>query len=734
MFKDFKPRIYQQTILSTAVTKNTLVVLPTGLGKTFVALLLAMNRLENYPNSKVLILAPTRPLVEQHLETFLKHTTLDKEKIILFTGFVKPEKRLELWKEAKVIISTPQAVENDIISNSHLLNDISLLVVDEAHRAVKNYAYVFIAKRYMAKANHSRILALTASPGSNTEKIEEVCQNLSIEGIEVRSDDDPDVKPYVQETDVKWITVPFPEEFKVIKHFLEDCYNSKLAEIRNFGYLYGSASNYTRTTLLALQASLHSKIASGEKDYSILKSISLLAEAMKVQHGLELLETQGLTSLSKYLEKIVEQSKTTSVKAVKNLVNDLNFKSAIVQTNNLLDENVEHPKLKALNNLLEKEVSENKDVKIIIFVQYRTSIIKINQLIEGLGIKSNIFMGQAKKENTGISQKEQKEILDRFRNGDFNCLISTSVGEEGLDIPQVDLVIFYEPTSSAVRHIQRRGRTGRQEKGRVVVLVTEKTRDEASRWSAFHKEKKMHRVLNTLKNKFSGFIKPDKKLTSFIQNPKIELKIVADHREKASGIIKHLIDEGVKIQLQKLDIGDYLLSEDVVVEYKTKADFVNSIIDGRLLSQIRELKKYSKPLLIIEGEEDIYSQRNIHPNAIRGMLSTIALDYRIPIIFTKNFQDTAGLFLTILKREQDPEKKDFQMHTFKPTTLKEQQEFIISSLPGVGSTLAKPLLKKFKSVKKVINASEDNLKKINLIGDKKAQKIREVLDSEYEDS
>src|SRR3989344_4713831 len=198
MIRGFTPRLYQETIFSTAAQKNTLVVLPTGIGKTNVFLMLAAHRLKQFPNSKVLFIGPTRPLVEQYILVFRKHFDIKEDEMAVFTGFVSPGKRAEMLKSAKVIFSTPQGLENDIISGRIRLDDVSLLGVDEAHRAVGGYAYVFIAKKYQKTALYPRILALTASPGSDLEKISEVCSNLFIEEIEVRTPDDPDVKPYVQ--------------------------------------------------------------------------------------------------------------------------------------------------------------------------------------------------------------------------------------------------------------------------------------------------------------------------------------------------------------------------------------------------------------------------------------------------------------------------------------------------------------------------------------------------------
>jgi len=703
------------------------------MGKTGIALLLAAHRLTNYPKSKVVVLAPTKPLVEQHLKTFKKHFEFD-DKIILFSGFVKPEKRVLLWEDAKIVVSTPQGLENDILSNKLSLENVSLLIVDEAHRAVKDYSYVFIAKQYHSKAKHPRILGLTASPGSELSKIEDVCQNLFIEDVEIRTENDPDVKLYIQDVDIKWLEVDFPEEFKEIKNSLIASLKTKITTLRTLGYLQGDFSSHTRTSLLSLQAELRGRISSGEKDFEILKSISLLAEVMKIQHALELLESQGLEPLRKYFEKLENQSKTTSVKAVKNLLEDKDFKVARTKLEKLTKEGLDHPKLDLLKKILSEEIQKNKNIKIIIFTQYRASSSRIKDVLDELSISSKVFIGQTTKEDKGLSQKEQKEIIDLFSKGEFNCSISTSVGEEGLDIPQVDLVIFYEPVPSAIRSIQRRGRTGRLDKGKVFVLVTKKTRDEGYRWSAFHKERRMSVNLKKLKEDFKKINltkekTQDQKLNLFVEESKT--KIVVDYREKGSKVMKTLLEDGIILDLKTLEVGDYLLSDEVVVEYKTKKDFVDSIIDGRLLQQIRDLSTYLKPVIIVEGEEDIFSQRNIHPNAIRGMLSTIAVSYRIPIIFTKNHLDTAATLKIIAQREQDGEKKDFQMHTAKPLSLKEQQEYLISAIPGIGAALARPLLKEFKSPGKVINASEEALRKVKLIGEKKAKKIRELIDSDY---
>jgi Fanconi anemia group M protein len=732
--KNITPRLYQETILATCVQKNCLVVLPTGMGKTMIALMLAIQRIKSFPNSKVLFLAPTKPLVEQHIATFRQNMEYDPTQMAVFTGNVKPEKRAEMWKGSKLIFSTPQGLENDLITNRVDLSEVSLLIFDEAHRATGDYAYSFIAKQYDRIARYPRILALTASPGSELEKINEVCKNLHIEGVELRTDEDPDVKPYVQEMNVRWAKVDFPPQFEAIRKYLKDCYNSKLNDVKTYGYVDASRINNGKTELLKIQGLLHSEISKGDKSFEIMKSVSLLAEAMKAEHAIELIETQGIVPLASYFDRMYEEARTTHVKAVQNLVNDANFKSAYVLTKRLLESGFDHPKVAELRRIVTEETTRDPNVKIIIFNQFRDNAKKVDEMLNSVsGVTARMFVGQAKKNGTGLSQKEQKQTLDEFREGKFNCLVATSVAEEGIDIPRVDLVVFYEPVPSGIRTIQRRGRTGRQEKGRVIVLMTKGTREEAYRWSAVNKEKRMFRELDGLKTRFLGFEKrQESNLQRFIA-PEMQLKAFADQREKASGIIKELIDLGVSVSLQTLSVGDYVLSDRVGIEYKKVPDFVDSIVDGRLLEQIKDLRNsFERPIVIIEGEEDIYSQRKIHPNAIRGMLATITVSYGIPVLYTKTQQETAALMAVIAKREQEMDTKEFNPHgSKKPMTLREQQEYIVSALPGVGPTLAKPLLEKFGSVKGVVNASNDELKSIERIGEKKASEIQKVLGDEY---
>lgn len=733
--KNFKPRLYQESIFNTCKSKNCLVILGTGLGKTAIAMMLAAHRMDLFPNSKILLVAPTRPLVAQHFETFKKHLNMDPEKIVFFTGHVKPEERERLWKDASVIFSTPQSISNDILSNRISLEDVSALILDEIQHCVGDYDYVWICKQYDKVAKFPRILGLTASPGSDVDKISEVCKNAFIEDVEIRTDEDPDVKPYIQDVDIDYVLVDLPEDFKVVQKYLHDCLKSKLQKLKEYG-LITSISNLSKKDLLSMQKDLQRRIISGDRDFMVLNAVSVLAEVMKIQHAIELVETQGISSLFTYMRNLFESASNTKVKAVKRLVKDSNFKSAYLKTQILFEASLEHPKIDVLKSLISSEVAKNPNVKIIVFNHYRDSVARLADTLNQLeNVRAKLFVGQTKKGGTGLSQKEQLKILEEFKQGAYNVICMTSVGEEGLDIVSVDLVVFFEPVPSAIRSIQRRGRTGRQSSGRVVVLVTKNTRDEVYRWTAHHKEKRMHRIISGLKTKLQ--LQSDKQptLASFI-GAKEGFRVLVDSREKSSNVVRELVNLGINVSMQNLPTADYVISDRVGIELKTKEDFVNSIIDRRLLPQIKNLRNnFESPLLIIEGEEDIYVIRKVHPNAIRGMLSSIALDYNVPIIYTKNSKDTAELIQTIARREQENKDREFPLRLErKPLTTKEQQEYIVESLPGVGPSLAKSLLNEFGSVNKVLAAGKDDLQKVNNLGPKKAEDIRRVVDENYEKS
>lgn len=490
---EFKPRLYQELIAGTAVKKNTICILPTGLGKTFIALLVAAYRLEKNPSSKILMMAPTRPLVNQHFKTFRKYLIAKQDKFVSLTGKIRQEDRKVFYQKGKLFFATPQLIRNDIEDKILDPKEFSLIVVDECHRAVGDYAYVDVSNAYMETNSDPLILGLTASPGGIKDKIEEVKHNLHIEEVEIRTEKDGDVEPYVQETEIEKIFVELPKDFEDIKNSLQKIYNQRIYDLVRVKAI--PSPKVSKKDLLAAQREL-GKMYSQTKDYQVVKALLSCAQAIKVGHAIELIETQGITALRRYLSKLTNDKKSS---ASKKLVKNRGIKEVIEETEKLYEKGEEHPKLEKLLGIIKEEIGKNKYSKIIVFANYRDSVGKIKKLLEKNGIEAKEFYGQAKKRGKSLSQKEQIEIINEFGLEIFNVLVATSVAEEGLSIPAVDLVIFYEPVASEIRTIQRRGRTGRTESGRVIFLITKNTRDEWYYWSAYHKEKRMKKILKGLK-------------------------------------------------------------------------------------------------------------------------------------------------------------------------------------------------------------------------------------------
>lgn len=742
-------RLYQQVLAADVLKKgNTMIVAPTALGKTIVATLVAADRLEKVKNSKILVLAPSKPLAIQHESTFKEFLTVPCSSI---TGAVKTDERVKRWEESQIICATPQTVESDLLKGRYSLKDVSLVVFDECHHGVGSYSYVYLASRYVKESKFNLILGLTASPGSDKEKIKEVCDNLYIQSIVVKTEEDNDVRPYFNPVAIDWVRVKMSSELEKIKTHVDKALKIRLKGLKNMGVIRTVSVN--KLDILKARGRVQSAIArSVNPKKECFQAISILSAVINIQHSQELIETQGVVTFNKYVARL-RKKKT---KAAKSLIQDPNFGKAIYLAREAEKHGLEHPKLKKVTDIIKKELGQNgqtklqsdryvkdadqKSSKIMVFTQYRDSLEMIHQKLEKEGIKSAKFFGQASRDGEkGLTQKEQKEIIKAFKIGEYDVLLSTSVAEEGIDIPAVDLVILYEPVPSEVRMIQRRGRTGRKRSGRVKVLITNGTRDEGYYWASVNKERRMKHqlidpdVLEELNSNAIERMENEKRVKVLDPTPKKEeLPVVfADTREGNSKVIRHLSEMEIDVKVQAMAVGDYQVSDEVVIERKTAKDFVDSIVDKRLFKQARSLmEEFKRPLIILEGD-DLYNGM-INPNAIRGSIASIALDFGISIIPTRNSQDTAAMIKRIAIREQSGEKTPIQIRTDKkPVNLWEQQLFIIESLPNIGPVNAKNLLEHFGTVANIINASESQLQEVEGIGKKTAANIRKVVDSKY---
>ncbi|HJJ82473.1 MAG TPA: helicase-related protein, partial [Methanocorpusculum sp.] len=487
-------RSYQTAIADSALSANTLVVLPTGMGKTAVALLVAAARIDS---GKILMLAPTKPLVEQHFRYFSKNLLLEEGDVVMFTGSTASPKRVEAWNSARFVVATPEVIKNDLIAGRYDVKDVSLLVVDECHRTVGNYAYVFIGRRYNETASSPLVLGMTASPGSDPEHVAEICEHLSITSVESRVETDADVRPYVHERDLEYMTLELPEDLWLAVSVLNSLLDDRLTKLGDMGYRVPRREALSMKALNALRAQIQMRMQ--EKDKTAYTAVSVHAELMKLKHGVMLAESQGSTALRAYLLRLQTEGHGGGSKASQRICADSRFQRLLSLSESWTKEL--HPKADAVVRIVQEQMTEFADSKIIVFVTYRDSVQMLVDYLNDAGITARRFVGQASRDSEkGLSQKQQIEAIRQFREGEYSVLVATSVGEEGLDIPATDLVVFYESVPSEVRSIQRKGRTGRNTSGKVIVLITKGTADETFRWVSNAKEKQMLKGVSAMRN------------------------------------------------------------------------------------------------------------------------------------------------------------------------------------------------------------------------------------------
>ncbi len=759
----FSFRGYQANLARIAGRRDTLVVLPTGMGKTVVALLAIADALESGAK-RILMLAPTKPLVEQHGK-FLQESLVDpwNDRIQVLTGHMQPEKRKEAYAGPSIVVATPQVIQNDLVAN-RVDPQFDWVIYDECHRAVGEYPYAFIGDTLQRRAPNHRRLGLTASPGHDVQKIDEVRLHLGFDHVEIRTPNDPDVAEYVQEIKTEWETLPLPEAMEKVRRLLEDALQKRVRILRELNLLE-SSGRATRMRLLEASRKAQRAIANTtDPDPSWFKALSLQAQAMKILHALEQAQTQGSGAFVAYIEQLRKEAEgPKSSKANRLIVDDPEVVQAFHVARH--DES-ENPKMGRVEALVQEQLQKDPNSKVIVFTHYRTTCESVSNRLSDLeGVSPVVFVGQGKRKGQGgLTQKQQAALLDRFRAGEHNVLVATSVAEEGLDVPQTDLVVFYEPIPSEIRSIQRRGRTGRNRDGRVVVLMTKGTSDEAAHWNSRRKEQAMVKELMGLRAKLSGRESTQPPLTrgqqTLSETPPAAAKpvskqpvsapgpqqsrsgsqetarapsfspgprIICDAREQAGGVVRHLSQLGGQIETRTLEVADFVLSDRIAVERKTGKDFVDSLVDGRLWEQLKKLKAYPRPFLVLEGE-GLQGHRNIAPEAVMAAIASTTVDHGIPILQTKDTLETARFLYAVAKREQFRESRSIAIRPAPPKSDDETQLFILAGLPGISGKRAEGLLTHFGSVIAVFSATEEDLAKAPGIGAKVASDIRAILD------
>ncbi|WP_435360095.1 DEAD/DEAH box helicase [Haloarchaeobius sp. DFWS5] len=802
-------RLYQLQLAGTAADDHTLVCLPTGLGKTTVSLLVTARRLHEV-GGKSLLLAPTKPLVQQHAEFYREAMKLDDEEVVVFTGDVRPDDRAALWEDATIVMATPQVIENDLVGGRISLRDVTHITFDECHRATGDYAYNYIAERYHQDAADPLVTGMSASPGGDEEEILEVCENLGLIEVEVMTEDDADVSEYTHDTEVEWTKIQLPEEVIEIRDAINEVIADRLGKLKEIGVTRATSPDLSEKQVQKIQAQLRKMI---DNDQSAgFKGMSLLAEIRKLRTAVTYVETQSVEATRRYFERQENAARASGAsKASQRMVSEPKVREAIRRTENFDDI---HPKYREARILLAQTLGIEDGERIIVFTESRDTAEALTEFLSN-HFDTRRFVGQGDKEGSdGMTQKQQQETLEQFKAGEFEVLVSTSVAEEGLDVPEVDLVLFYEPVPTAIRSIQRKGRTGRQDEGRVVVLMAEDTRDEAYFWISRRKEKQMESELRKLKGvaknveeqlddsqsalaDFAGdgesgggdggsaasaaqdtqpglqdFAASDEDdeadeneasedaddetattgestadqsaeneadgVVAKAERPDDDtVEIVIDQREMDSSIPRDLSTrEDVTTRLETLAVGDYVLSDRVAVERKSVEDFLDTLVGSErsVFEQVRDMAShYARPILIVEGEESLVGTRDIHPNAVRGALASLAVDFGVSVLRTESEADTRDLLAVIAGREQETNDRAISVHGGKSKkTLAEQQEYVVSAIADIGPVTARSLMAHFGTVEEVMCANEDDLLEVDGVGAVTAERIREVIGSQYE--
>ncbi|KAI1031280.1 hypothetical protein LB504_000909 [Fusarium proliferatum] len=476
-------RNYQFSIVKNSLFNNTLVALPTGLGKTFIAATVMLNFYRWTKKAKLVFVAPTKPLVAQQVDACYNIAGIPRSETTLLTGDIPPALRVDEWESRRVFFMTPQTLLNDISHGYADPKSIALLVIDEAHRAVGEYAYAKVTKLIRRFSKSFRVLALTATPGSKIETVQEVIDNLGISHCEIRTEDSIDIRQYVHQRNIEQVVLDPSDEMILVSELFTKALKPMTDKLSSQNIWFGRSP--MAITAYGLMQSQREWFASRGRHanqgvqhmmravFSVLTSIA---------HSIKLLNFHGIKPFYDNLVDLRSEQEGKGEKGSKykrQLIQDSNFQEMMDKISKWLRTEgfVGHPKLTALadtvlNHFMDQ--GENSATRVIVFSEYRDSAEDIVRMLNKHQplIKASVFVGQADgKRGEGMKQAQQIEAINRFKRGDFNVLVATSIGEEGLDIGQVDLIVCYDSSASPIRMLQRMGRTGRKRAGNIVLLL-----------------------------------------------------------------------------------------------------------------------------------------------------------------------------------------------------------------------------------------------------------------------
>lgn len=494
-------RDYQFSIVKNGLFHNTLVALPTGLGKTFIAATVILNYFRWTKDAKLIFVAPTKPLASQQVDACLNVAGIPRSQATLLTGEISPSLREGEWDRRRLFFMTPQTLQNDLSKGYADPKSIALLVVDEAHRATGDYAYVKVIE-FIRRFNKSfRVLALTATPGSTVEGVQEVIDSLGISTVEIRTEESIDIRQYVHSRQVDQVVLEPSDEMMQVQDLFSKTLRplcNKLAQVNKW-----LARDPMSLTVMGLrEAQRQWLLGAGRHANPATKGMimAIFTILQSLAHAIKLLNFHGIAPFYHKMLDFRSETEEQGNKGSKNkrqIIQDENFQEMMdtIGKWQKLDGFVGHPKLSYLcENLLNHfmDATHGSSTRAIVFSEYRDSAEEIVRTLNKHKpmIKASIFVGQAdSKRSEGMKQKQQIETIENFKNGQFNVLVATSIGEEGLDIGQVDLIICYDASASPIRMLQRMGRTGRKRAGNITLLLMKGKEEEQYRKAKDNYEK-----------------------------------------------------------------------------------------------------------------------------------------------------------------------------------------------------------------------------------------------------
>jgi Fanconi anemia group M protein len=486
-----EPRQYQLEIAEQVNGHNSIIVLPTGLGKTAIAALVIAYTIKSR-GGKALFLAPTRILVQQHRNFLSKVLKLPEGAITSLTGEDDPVSRQDAW-QGKVICATPQIAFQDYKRGYFDPSKFSLLIIDEVHRAIGNHSYVEVAKVFPDDTTQK--IGLTATLPSDKLKIEMIKSALSAGQVLYRDYESEDVRPFIQKVGVEIKQLQPSEELKRAISHLKDSLRKKLSILADEGLISKQSAN--RLVFKELIEKREEILRKGSWNSKFAYTISAKLFLM-----LKYLETQTYTTFLNFYDKAVSEGKKASAMLARDA--DVSYSVSIIREE--VAKGREHPKLNALRDII---LQLRKEDRALVFASYRDTVEQIRHYLESAGIRCWILIG--KQGASGQTQEEQIRAVEEFRRGNYQVLIATQIGEEGLDIAECNIVIFYDNVPSAIRFIQRRGRTGRRSEGKMVMLMVKGTSDETYYWVVQRRMKAMKSYIDTMNKKYYSSREEEKK-------------------------------------------------------------------------------------------------------------------------------------------------------------------------------------------------------------------------------